>query len=499
MFMPTQFIKDVMLPATNAVDDGLDLTYGEFLRWIGLWLVMSCHTVSDRNSWFETDDPNIFGDAPFRLAQYMSRNRFRRILNALRYTDEHSPDFTDKFWEMRGFMKAWNENMTEHFTAGLISCLDESISVWTQQFTCPGWMFIPRKPHPFGNEYHTICCCSSGIMYFMEIVEGKDRPPALGEKDGQHMGKTVGLVLRMTEPLHYTGKIVVMDSGFCVLRGLLEMEKKGVYGHALVKKRRYWPTHVDGDAINAHFADKDVGTTDGMNVTWEGRKLMLFGMKEPEYVSIIMSTYGSLKEVHAGSTTREYKNGQGQKVRKTLKYTEPYYNHYKKLGAVDTHNSRRHQPISIEETWGTKRWEHRAFAYHLAVAEVNSLFAYAHFVTKSPPMATLSYRKLLAKLLIDNPYLESEASTGDDSAPESERKRRRTRAAFQHQLERPPKFTGRWSKGAWTKSTVMYLQQECSGVIDGSRCRKRTRTFCVCDKSVFYCATCFVRHQMEVQ
>ena len=25
-------------------------------------------------------------------------------------------------------------------------------------------MFVPRKPRPFGNEWHTICCCLSGVF-----------------------------------------------------------------------------------------------------------------------------------------------------------------------------------------------------------------------------------------------------------------------------------------------------------------------------------------------
>ncbi len=36
------------------------------------------------------------------------------------------------------------------------------------------------KPNPFGNQYHTICCGLSVILFSMERVEGKDSPPELG-------------------------------------------------------------------------------------------------------------------------------------------------------------------------------------------------------------------------------------------------------------------------------------------------------------------------------
>ena len=53
--------------------------------------------------------------------------------------------------------------------------------------------------------------------------------------------KTVGLMLRITRALWSSGKAVIMDSGFYVLRGLLDMRKRGVYGNVLIKKRCYWP------------------------------------------------------------------------------------------------------------------------------------------------------------------------------------------------------------------------------------------------------------------
>jgi Transposase IS4 len=59
------------------------------------------------------------------------------------------------------------------FSPDWIYCVDESISVWTDMWTCPGWMFVPRKPHPIGNEYHSLCCGVSGVMYTIELVEGK--------------------------------------------------------------------------------------------------------------------------------------------------------------------------------------------------------------------------------------------------------------------------------------------------------------------------------------
>ena len=58
-------------------------------------------------------------------------------------------------------------------------------------------------------------------------------------------------MLEMTKPIHHTGKIVSMDSGFCVSVGIIAMHDYDVYGQSLIKKRRYWTNNVPGDAIDS--------------------------------------------------------------------------------------------------------------------------------------------------------------------------------------------------------------------------------------------------------
>jgi hypothetical protein len=69
------------------------------------------------------------------------------------------------FYPVNDLIAAFNEHTQSCFRPGWINCLDESMSLWTNMWTCPGWMYVPRKPHPIGNEYHTLCCGLSGIMY----------------------------------------------------------------------------------------------------------------------------------------------------------------------------------------------------------------------------------------------------------------------------------------------------------------------------------------------
>ena len=83
---------------------------------------------------------------------------------------------------------------------------------------------MPCKPHPYGNGYHSMCCGLLGIMYSIELVEGKDQPhqspppPQFEEK-----GRRAGLLLRLHESIMHSGRVAIMDSGFCVLQALIEL------------------------------------------------------------------------------------------------------------------------------------------------------------------------------------------------------------------------------------------------------------------------------------
>ena len=64
-----------------------------------------------------------------------------------------------------------------------------------------------------------------------------------------------------------TGGYVILDSGFCVLKGLIWLRKKGIFDYAVIKKRRYWPSVVPGKDIEDHFGEVQVKNTDAIQGT----------------------------------------------------------------------------------------------------------------------------------------------------------------------------------------------------------------------------------------
>jgi hypothetical protein len=486
LFFPRKFMEEVVIIETNKRITGMQVTYGEFLQFLGLWLYMSTLSGFRRSDYWSSKPVSMREGAPYRFNEFMALKRFEAILIALAYTNETPPLYLDRFWEVRQIITAWNKNMSEIFTPSWVSCLDESMSPWNNRWTCPGWMFVPRKPHPFGNEYHSICCAETMIMYAIEIVEGKDAPPQRPRDPNERLGKTVGLLLRLCKSIYSRGFVVILDSGFCVLQGIIELRKKGVFAAAVIKKRKYWPKHVPGDAIDEKMEPTEVGDCNSLPGILEGVPYDLFVMKDSGYTMKIMSTYGSLlvKDGQKDSV-RNYKNAEGQNVTKKFKYTEPFANHFLYRHCVDDHNNLRHSGISIEQTWRTHRWVNRVFAFLLAISEVNAFLAFRFFIWDSvDKMELLQFRRQLALALINNEW-------HGDKTVESPATRKRKMI---HSMACAPPHASKFVHGKWIcTAKAVYQQYICRG----QRCKKQVRSHCACAPGHWLCADCFQKHILD--
>ena len=79
-FFPQTFFEDVILAQTNKQLDH-EWTFGEFLRWIGVWFIISKNSpgnINKREFW-SAKPPSRECGAPFRLSDIMSGCRFEEI------------------------------------------------------------------------------------------------------------------------------------------------------------------------------------------------------------------------------------------------------------------------------------------------------------------------------------------------------------------------------------------------------------------------------------
>ena len=225
-FFPKELLQNIIDIVNEKMNGEEEVVYREFLWWIGIWVLMSTVDGADRRSFWSTKNVDAFDGAPFRLTPFMSRRRFEKILDNIGYTKEDPPQHRDRFWEVRTMLQMWNNNMGTNFLPSWINCIDESMSKWINEYMCPGFMYVPRKPWKFGNKYHDAGCTDSDIIWALDLREGKDCPQHLGPKEFDNIGKTTGILLQLTKPVWSTGKVFVLDSGFCVLQALVELKKK---------------------------------------------------------------------------------------------------------------------------------------------------------------------------------------------------------------------------------------------------------------------------------
>lgn len=294
-------------------------------------------------------------------------------------------------------------------------------------------------------------------------------------------------MLYMTEPIHHTGKVVCMDSGFCVTAGILALHQVGVYGQALIKKRgRYWPKHVPGVQMEMEFFDKELGSGKTFVQTIENQKFLVHCHKDDRYVCKIMSTHGLMLPVDDHITHR-YVNGEW----KSFKYCEPMSRHNRSKHWVDDVNNRRHDPIGLEDVWATKWWPHRQFTFVCSVAEVNALNAKARG-RNVPAEAGLTFRRKLAEQMLKNQINDS---GGVSHSPIRSCRKRKRSELVEHKLEKKPVYTGKYdaSSKSWRKVKTKYLKIKCY------YCPKEVRTYCPCNKQIILCGDCFGKHTVMVE
>ena len=96
------------------------------------------------------------------------------------------------------------------------------MSIWNSRCTFPGWILCSWKTDQFGNECHTACCKFFGILFVVELVEGKAHTYQSCTLEFEDLDKNnVVLLFCMMKSYCGTGRYVIIDSGFCVFKGLI--------------------------------------------------------------------------------------------------------------------------------------------------------------------------------------------------------------------------------------------------------------------------------------
>ena len=307
------------------------------------------------------------------------------------------------------------------------------------------------------------------------------------KKKFEEHGPTAGSLLRLCQGIFGTGKVVILDSGFCVLAALMQLLNYGTHALALVKKRRHWPRHIRGDFINAHFEDKKVGEVDCLPGTLSGSPFKVVVQKEPNYNIIMMTTHGTLGPCDNNKKIQHRTLDTGKKVE--FFYTEVVGNHYAFRNCIDKSNAKRHDcgtkaGISLENAWKTTRWPCRAFACIVASSDVNGYCGWNYFGAGEDEEQMLHRKHLARELIMNNVVHDTSVARGI-----------RRRPITECQLIGAPKYK-KFIDGRWRKHfNNPYQQIKCCT----PDCPRKVRTVCTCSKEHFRCNDCWFNHKVEVE
>ena len=166
-----------------------------------------------------------------------------------------------------------------------------------------------------------------------------------------------------------------------------------------------------------------------------------------------------------------------------------FNNHYKYRGSVDSHNAKRHSPMSLESTWASKRWPVQVFGFISALTEVNVYLAWRYNNRRNDDkknISVLEFWRKFARALVFNNYLCAEFAAESPSG----RRSRRINNTGAHTLMTLPKKT-KFSKTFVVASVANYPQFKCVS------CPKRIRTYCRCSPGTYRCNACFAKHYAD--
>ena len=477
-----------------------------------------------KDFWSDPDGEHktIWHCAPF-LGGFMSGRRWAAIKGALRLRNDPAGPERNRFWHIRLLIAAFNATMGAAFVAAWIMCLDESIVKWLNEWA-PGWMKVARKPQPFGNEYHTLACAYTHIITFIEMVEGKDRPPSLGPMpyEDTEGSKVAALCKRMTKYVWHTGRAIMLDSGFGTLQVAKSLYRCGLYCTMVIKKKRFWPAGVDGQKLLDALAMKPVGTRIVQEGKFDDVHLWVGAQADSKHVSIFANTFNTTCpatefETPEAAAQRIAMGGAAKIVAKKKRrrvagrLVDLEYGEYQKWyffgrHAVDDHNNLRQGVFSIEDSMGTKDWWFRQFSFVFALVVINSLLAYNWFCVRpllKKPMSVKEHRRLLSEALMSNPSYQWMRKDGNyDGGDEEDADA--TLVIGQdvlrsHVLKKRNPHTGAYNPatGDFKPAAKKYNQFMCK--IKGQGCKKWVRTYCSCSKSFTCCYVCLPVHHKMVQ
>ena len=326
------------------------LSESEFFRLWGLIVAISIGSEQNRRRyWMEELDSDsgwIFQAPAFGSRFGMGVHRFEDILRCLSFGDE---DPTDRWSPIRPFMTAINARCKQVIDPSYLVVEDELMSSWISRKQdrtidgIPHLTKIIRKPKGVGTEVKCLADGIVGIILRLELCEGKE---AESKKKWSHLPAGTAHSLRVTEPWHGTGRILVADSAFSSVTTAIECKKCGLFFTGILKTAsREFPKEYLSDSSKYNSKGNHVC----LSTIMDNCSLIAIGWRD-KTIKTFISTCGTTLPGQPHQKHRYTKDG--ELTTSEVQCPQMVSQYFSAACKIDVHNHLRQGLLAIEEKHG---------------------------------------------------------------------------------------------------------------------------------------------------
>ena len=387
-----------------------DIDQQEMLKFFGIVLLIPHMPLIPRRDMWMTE-PNVPYGAIADLGRTgMSRHRFEAILASIRFSeqrDEKPSWLSDQAYRwtlVDDFIQAINTHREHYFEPSGTICVDESMVRWYGlggswiSMGLPHFVQIDRKPDD-GCEIQDACCAESGILCRLSIVKHEADENNKKTDDTGNVGTNT--VIKLTQPWHKSGRIIVGDSAFSSVNTAVQLHKLKLGYIGVVKQAtKYYPMEPFQRTI---LPEK--GQYVGMTTTVDNATIMAYVWSDRDR-RFFVSTAGSMEEgaPYERIRWREVGDEGGERKAERVhvavpmpKATEKYFD---AANMIDHHN-RIHEECGIDKRFRTNDWAIRVNFAILAMLFTDTWLLYKACKGEKNKHSPRTFFQKLATELID--------------------------------------------------------------------------------------------------
>ncbi|KAK3277456.1 hypothetical protein CYMTET_14539 [Cymbomonas tetramitiformis] len=221
-----------------------------------------------------------------------------------------------------------------------------------------------------------------------------------------------GLTLRMVQPWHRSGRLVVADAGMASMATLKACADVGLDFEGNVKGAH---RGLCKEWLMSQVKNRGDRASAMTEITTEaGEKIQVLAAIDMDKQPMTLISTGGTTTMGA-PRERRFKvirsSGDFMVRNATFEQWDVHSTYRANFNTIDKHNAKRQGGTSFEDTWKTHRWWVRDFQVLDGMSEVNAFLLWNYFRPECDHVSLQTFRRQLGWQLLHNKYIQAERAT----------------------------------------------------------------------------------------